>query len=167
MIQGKMEELDDLSRSFGGYKKGAVLSSQKEEELEYYKKSLLELENLKSIYEKEYFKYKKEIDKIKDPFEEKDIVAHYHLREIDIADNDEIYYDTDRIDKNEFNKGQDVKIFKKELPKEAKEGMTVVLVRNPENGKLSYQLTHTDDFDFIDYAIEETNNCIKRLEGAV
>ena len=34
MIQGKMEELDDLSRSFGGYKKGAVLSSQKEEEVE-------------------------------------------------------------------------------------------------------------------------------------
>lgn len=135
-----------------------------EEKKQYYLKSLEQLDTLKNAFEKEYLKHKEELDNIKDPFEEKDIVAQYHLREEDIADNDEIYYDTDRIDKNEFNEDQDVKIYQHELPKYASEGDNVVLVRNPETGKLSYQLSHIFDFDFIDYAIEETHRLLDRLE---
>lgn len=135
-----------------------------EDQKAFYLKSLEQLDTLKNTFEKVYLKYKKQIDKIKDSFEEQDIVAEYHLREENISNNDEKYYDTDRIDENEFNEDRDVKIFQHELPKYASEGDNVVLVRNPETGELSYQLSHIFYFDFIDYAIKETHRLLESLE---
>ena len=57
-----------------------------------------------------------------------------------------------------------MKIFQHELPKYASEGDNVVLVRNPETGELSYQLSHIFYFDFIDYAIKETHRLLESLE---